>query len=449
MTPPEEKIDWRAEAFLQDDPDRAVLAALVTPPKQADTLARTLGLRNYGAFHFVDTIVTRTSAADLLAWQARDDVLLIEPITDDMGRRVTDLLTELYRVVLYHHLGSFHPAVLNLSIGVPREWLNQGLTADRVVHRALQTVSTDVGIPVVMSAGNDGPAPGLINPWALAPGVFIVGATDEDGTRLWERSSRFASCGAAGRRFFVAHGENTVGALASDDTKTPEQLAAEQIVDLAAIVGADNVARYSVRSGTSFAAAKLSRAICLVHQAVKLLQARASTNTGIGQATLEPFVRAYIDSGFDRGHPVFANRLADERRHFGPPTYPLTVERKQQYWALLVSNAIDLPIRYTPLVVERLLRKAARPVPGCDADTAGAGFVSWEAVAETLRALRMSDLIALFGDPDDTRNDAWRQTLAEAGDPLLFDPEDIGNVNEYCQNCDLVLGLPLSGPKPR
>jgi hypothetical protein len=442
-----DKIDWRAEPFLQEDPARPVLAALVSAPKGAEQLARALGLKQYGIFHYIDTVITRAPASRLLEWQERDDVVLIDPIVQVMESRVTNLLTEIYRIVLYRHLGTFHPAVLNLSIGVPREWLNQGLTADRVVHRAIEYVVGRLEIPVVMSAGNDGPVPGLVNPWALARGVLIAGATDAQGTRLWSRSSRFAQNSSQAQAFFVAHGENTIGALPLGQQKTAEQLTAERDIDLAAIVGPEHVAHYSVASGTSFAAATLSRAICLVHQAIATLKARASTNAAVGTATLEPFVRAYIDSGFDRRHPVFANRLADERRHFGPPSYPLTAQRKQQFWNLLVGNAIDLNMRYSPASVEQVLGRSARPVKGLDQDAVGAGFVSWQAIAETLRDLKMSDLVDLFGDAADPQTPEWRRALVTAGDPPVFDASEVDRFDDYCQKYDLVLGLRLSGPQ--
>lgn len=441
------KIDWRAEAYLRDDPDQPVVAAIVAKPGQAASLARDLGLESYGVFDYIDTVVTRVAAGKYLEWQDRDEILLIDPIDNSLSRRVTDLLTQLYRVILYDDLGSYQPAVLNLSLGVPRQLIGKGLSAERVVHSAIELIIDRQGIPVVMSAGNDGPQPGLINPWALARGVYIVGAADEKGTHLWAQSSRFLPGASVDRAFFVAHGENSVGALPLGQPKTPAEIEAERNIDLAGIVGAENVDYYSVLSGTSFAAASLSRAICLLHQAIAALRARAAATTPVGvEFAIDPFIRAYIDLGFDRTHPAFTNRLVDDRKHFGSLTIELEPAQKQQFVDMFLTNGIDIRLRYTPDAVERFLRRAARPIGAMDADLVGAGFVSWDTVAALLTSLRMSELVEIFAEPGEPQRDVWRAALTASGDPLVFDSGDIRRFNQYCQNYDLILGLRLSGP---
>ena len=67
---------------------------------------------------------------------------------------------------------------------------------------------TDAGISVVFSAGNSGPGNGTLNPYAAAPWVVSVGATDERG-RLAGFSSRgnfgdrtsASDAGRAGRKY--------------------------------------------------------------------------------------------------------------------------------------------------------------------------------------------------------------------------------------------------------
>ncbi|HEX6624802.1 MAG TPA: S8 family serine peptidase [Pyrinomonadaceae bacterium] len=58
---------------------------------------------------------------------------------------------------------------------------------------------TDAGVNVVFSAGNEGPGAGTLNPYAAAPWVVSVGATDARG-----RLAAFSSRGCGARRSTAA-----------------------------------------------------------------------------------------------------------------------------------------------------------------------------------------------------------------------------------------------------
>ena len=361
-----------------------------------------------------------------------------------MAGVIRDLLTQLFRIALYDDIQAFEISALNISIGPPKHLLKRHRTADRTIRRAYSKIVKDHGIPVVTSAGNDGPVLGLLNPWALADGVIAAGATDAEGKRLWTRSSRAATKrDVEGIRFFVAHGENTIGPLASGLRKTEEMLQAEKQVDMAAAVGTENVGSYAVRSGTSFAAGVVSHLLCYPHQMMMLLRGYASAMERIDNYQMKAFVRGYIDTGIDESHPVFKNRLVDKRYHFGGLRIPIDRARKEQLFKCLSGNAIDVSIRYSPDFVFEFLKAIARPVPGSTTNETGYGFVSEMTAAIYLREARYSTLIQLLAPSDDPRRKSWLEIAEEDGDPQLFSEREVAAITDYCRNYDLVLALPL------
>ena len=68
---------------------------------------------------------------------------------------------------------------------------------------------TEAGVNVVFSAGNSGPGMHTLNPYAVAPWVVSVGATDSHG-RLASFSSRGAFASSLFRPTLVAPGVNVV-----------------------------------------------------------------------------------------------------------------------------------------------------------------------------------------------------------------------------------------------
>jgi hypothetical protein len=58
----------------------------------------------------------------------------------------------------------------------------------------------------------------------------------------------------------------------------------------------------------------------------------------------------------------------------------------------------------------------------------------------------MTDLVYLFAKPGESRVGTWRTALVKMGDPSVFERNQIFSFEDYCQNYDLLLGFPLSGP---
>ena len=127
----------------------------------------------------------------------------------------------------------------------------------------------DAGISVVFSSGNRGDQPNSLNPYSVAPWVIGVGATTKGG-----ELASFSSRGAAGYGIYhptlVAPGENIVSARAFGVNLVAASGLAGSLLspqnDLNSIPLL-YIPRYTMSSGTSFAAPHVSGTIALMLQA--------------------------------------------------------------------------------------------------------------------------------------------------------------------------------------
>lgn len=120
---------------------------------------------------------------------------------------------------------------------------------------------TDAGINVVFSAGNTGPGNHTLNPYAVAPWVVSVGATDTQG-RLADFSSRGDFASKLFQPTLVAPGVNVVSLRGSGIANVTGALG---------VAGADaqrlnssELPHYTTANGTSFSAPQVAGAIALM-----------------------------------------------------------------------------------------------------------------------------------------------------------------------------------------
>ena len=144
---------------------------------------------------------------------------------------------------------------------------------------------TDAGVSVVFSAGNNGPGNNSLNPYAIAPWVISVGATDQN-SHLADYSSRGAFASPLFKPTLVAPGTSLIslralgltgveGLIGSDLSRVPLQY----------------LLRYTTGSGTSFSAPQVTGTIALMNEANPTLQPAAIRD--ILQETATPLPNYY------------------------------------------------------------------------------------------------------------------------------------------------------------
>jgi serine protease AprX len=123
---------------------------------------------------------------------------------------------------------------------------------------------TDAGVSIVFSAGNTGPGAHTLNPYAVAPWVVSVGATDTQA-RLTSFSSRGDFASGLFRPTLVAPGLSVVSVRGSGITNVTgaEGLVSSDIQRLTP----SEIPYYTTASGTSFSAPQVAGTIALMLEA--------------------------------------------------------------------------------------------------------------------------------------------------------------------------------------
>lgn len=147
---------------------------------------------------------------------------------------------------------------------------------------------TDRGVNVVVSAGNAGAGNGTMNPYALAPWVVSVGATDDKG-KLADFSSRGRFGGRLAGPTLVAPGVN-IASLRSVVSQTGVLGLTPLGTDLQRL-NVSELPFYTTASGTSFSAPQVAGAIAMMLEANPNLSPAQVKE--ILQSTTTPLPRNY------------------------------------------------------------------------------------------------------------------------------------------------------------
>ena len=191
---------------------------------------------------------------------------------------------------------------------------------------------TDRGVNVVFSAGNTGPGQHTLNPYAVAPWVISVGATDSQG-RLASFSSRGDFASALFRPTVVAPGVSVVSTRGSGVVNVT---GTEGIAngDLQRLSGSE-LLYYTTASGTSFSAPQVAGAIALMLEVNPSLTPAEIRDILQTTATpLAPYYQHEVGAGMLNTHAAVL-QAAFPSRNIG--AWRATVNRKQVQF---VSDAI-------------------------------------------------------------------------------------------------------------
>jgi serine protease AprX len=198
---------------------------------------------------------------------------------------------------------------------------------------------TDAGINVVFSAGNTGPGQHTLNPYAVAPWVVSVGATDTQG-RLASFSSRGDFANPMFHPTLVAPGVEVVSLRGSGIAN---------VTGVTGVAGADanrlsasELPYYTTANGTSFSAPQVAGAIALMLEAnPRLTPARVKDILQRTATPLPPYYTYEAGTGMLNVHAAVIEASFPSRR-IG--AWRGTLDRNQ------VQFLTDAPAEFSGLV---------------------------------------------------------------------------------------------------
>src|SRR5262249_24901526 len=200
---------------------------------------------------------------------------------------------------------------------------------------------TDQGISVVFSAGNNGPGMDTLNPYAMAPWVVSVGATDEVG-RLADFSSRGSFTKLSGPSL-VAPGVNVVSLRASG-VSLNGLLNLGLGGDLSRLSPLDTL-YYTVGSGTSFTAPQVAGTIALMLDVNPSLTPAQIRDILQRTATpMPPYYRYEVGAGMLNAHAAVLEAAFSARRM---GMFRASLDRKQ---ARFVNDPLRMFTGTAPLL---------------------------------------------------------------------------------------------------
>jgi serine protease AprX len=211
---------------------------------------------------------------------------------------------------LFHVLAGFDYLLARPELGV--RVVNCSFSANTVYDEhdpvnVATRILTERGVNVVFSAGNSGPGLHTLNPYAAAPWVVSVGATDHAG-RLAGFSARGDFGGRTARPTLVAPGVNVISLRSSglnvlglSSLLSPRLSPAESLF-------------YATASGTSFSAPQVAGVIALMLEANPALTPAEVRDILQRTATpLAPYYRHEVGAGMLNAHAAALAAAFPER----------------------------------------------------------------------------------------------------------------------------------------
>ena len=324
-----------------------------------------------------------------------------------------------------------HARLINMSIGPPNpKPFDQRDPVNLATKRAYQS-----GLIIVIAAGNAGPGENTLIPWSVAHWVISVGAASDDGKRLYEHSSVGKPNDPYYRPTVVAPGIDIVGPWPSYIPKSDSQLERDR-----RFIPEDRLDRYTVMSGTSQAAAHVSRCILWLIPFIEALRDDlndAELDQLDSLAPRHPIAAAILDTGIDPSHEAFGD--------WSPaPPRVRTSERKAKISKLLEflkSNNIPYSVQPSPDIIKKMLVDLAKPMPGYAPHQIGNGFVSQKVVKQYLEEFGIMNFCKLFCQPTGDENiENLLQRLDKQIGPLATNEEVEEIIEVTSQSVRLVIG---------
>ena len=366
----------RARIFIQASPDVALPFIVEAAPGRFEALANRLDgsaqflFRGGSASNRIDLINSYSivvTGADALRISSWEEVRSLWFIYRDMARTYVRAINGLAYALRTGPL----PKAANLSLAPPASRIPQ-LTYDpkEPFNRASRLV-TQRGLIVVLAAGNGGPGVNSLSPWCRAPWVICVGAAASDGKTLWDRSARGDPAVPGDGPTVVAPGVDILTTHPPGVPKSAAMLEAEKRVGFDDMVPAEKRQTYTVVSGTSIAAPRVSG---MVAQILYYIQ-RMSELPVRGDKPDRTFAVIYNHEGQRPWAEVEREpRYAGEIKDFSG-----------------VRTAI-YPLQATWRVVKQILIDTALAMPGYERHEVGAGFVHEDVVKNYFGAFGNVDI---------------------------------------------------------
>lgn len=300
----------------------------------------------------IDGWAVRLTVRDALELSEREDALQVWYLHPDLAALYVNVIDGLRWGVETLPL----PSAVNISLGPPASLTPMTQDASEPMHEATRRAA-EAGLLPVMAIGNyrlADPQSRAVNPWCLPRWVICVGASDgEDGLYI---GTAFGD--AEDRETWpdvVANGVDVVGAWPSDKPKPASRKAADDANPIfLRQVAPEARDRFTIGSGTSFAAPEVSAAASQILHFVKSVAASRK------------------DARF--GTPLFSLMVPRARftnaDRMGPRLVGTVIAETPE--ALEVSYALVEPWK----MVKQLLIDSAIPMPSFEGRQVGAGRVS-------------------------------------------------------------------------